>query len=485
MRRMSGTIRQQHYNHTFANIFIGLTLAAGLAAAQPPAATLTTQQQIDLLRQQLDALEKKQKADEAAAQLQLTQQKADEAAAQAQLAQQRADEAAVQNSALVTADTHGFTIQSRDGDFLLKIGADLQVDNRSFFGVGSQSLLDAAVLRRVRPTFSGTIYHYVDYYFRPDFGLGSTIIYDAYAELKYFSRAKLRVGKFKPPVGLERLQGDDDTTFVERGLPTLLVPQRDIGYQLSGDLVKDRVNYSVGVFNGVPDGTLSDTAVSDHRDYAARIFLTPFQPDEKNVLQGLGFGIGTSAGNVDGEALPTFKTFGQNQFFTFASGVTEAGHRTRLQPQMYYYLGGFGLLADYGINEEGLQKGNFRTDVGFRAYNVELSYILTGEKKSFGSPTPRKSFDPQHNGWGAWELAIREGRFWADRAIYGDGFAAPTASPREAHEWVGGVNWYLNRLFRITGDYGNTNFGGGGLLALGGNKNEEKVVTLRFQINFI
>ena len=266
----------------------------------------------------------------------------------------------------------------------------------------------------------------------PTFGLGSTIIYDAYAELKYFNRAKLRVGKFKPPVGLERLQSDDDTTFVERGLPTLLVPQRDIGYQLSGDVVKDRVNYSVGVFNGVPDGTLSDTAVSDHRDYAARIFLTPFQPDEKNVLQGLGFGIGASSGNVDGEALPTFKTFGQNAFFTFASGVTEAGHRTRLQPQMYYYLGGFGLLADYGINEEGLQKGNFRTDVSFRAWNVELSYILTGEKKSFGSPAPRKSFDPQHNGWGAWELAIREGRFWADRSIYGDGFASPTASPREA-----------------------------------------------------
>jgi phosphate-selective porin len=50
---------------------------------------------------------------------------------------------------------------------------------------------------------------------------------------------------------------------------------------------------------------------------------------------------------------------------------------------------------------------------------------------------------------------------------------------------VGGVNWYLNRLFRITADYGNTNFGGGGALALGGNKNEEKVVTVRFQINFI
>ena len=43
------------------------------------------------------------------------------------------------------------------------------------------------------------------------------ILYEAYMQLNYFSRANLRVGKFKPPVGLERLQSDDDTSFIERG----------------------------------------------------------------------------------------------------------------------------------------------------------------------------------------------------------------------------------------------------------------------------
>jgi phosphate-selective porin len=94
--------------------------------------------------------------------------------------------------------------------------------------------LSQILLRRVRPTFSGTVYKYVDYYFRPDFGQGSTVIYDAYVELKYFNFAKVRVGKFKPGVSLERLQSDDDTTFVERGMPTMLAPSRDIGYQISG-----------------------------------------------------------------------------------------------------------------------------------------------------------------------------------------------------------------------------------------------------------
>lgn len=384
-------------------------------------------------------------------------------------------------AASVTADTSGFTIVSPHGNFLLKIGADLQADSRTFLGENSGNPMDNMLLRRVRPTFSGTVYKYVDYFFRPDFGQGSTIIYDAYLELKYFDFAKVRAGKFKPPVSLERLQSDDDTSFIERGFPTLLAPSRDIGYQISGDIVPHHVNYSVGVFNGVPDNGLSDTSVSDHRDFAGRLFFNPLNPEVAN----LGFGIGGSTGSVDGEALPGYKTFGQNTFFSFSPGVIEAGHRTRLQPGGYYYMGPFGLLAEYGLTEESLQKGTTRADIAFRAWQVAGSYILTGEKKGFSSPTPRKNFDPKTGGWGAVEIAIRTGGFSADRSVFNYGFASATTSPRIAHEVVGGVNWYLNRLVRISADYGRTNFGGGATIAQGINRPTEKTLIIRFQINFI
>ena len=388
------------------------------------------------------------------------------------------------NTAQVTADTTGFTIQSSDGNFLLKVGADLQLDNRSFVGEGSDALADSIVLRRVRPTFSGTVYKYVDYFFRPDFGLGQALIYDAYIQLNYFSRLQLRVGKFKPPVGLERLQSDDDTSFVERGLPTLLAPARDIGYQLGGDLVKHRLAYQAGVFNGVPDNSLSDAAATSHRDYAARLFLTPFLPDE-NRLSGIGVGMGASSGSVDGLPMPSFKTVGQSSFLPFAPGVIEAGHRTRLSPQGYYYLGPFGLLAEYGVNKEGLQKGSMRREVAFRSWQAQASYILTGEKKGFASPTPKKPFDPAHRGWGAIELAARVGDFEAEKDLYNYGFASTLNAARHAHEWVGSVNWYLNRLVRISSSYGDTKFGGGNTPDRGGNRPEERVLLLRFQINFI
>jgi phosphate-selective porin OprO and OprP len=382
----------------------------------------------------------------------------------------------------VNADQGGFTIRSGDGDYSLRVGADIQVDSRSFFGAGAASSTDGFLVRRLRPTISGTLYKYIDYLIRPDFGGGSTVINDAYAELKYFRRAKLRVGKFKPPVGLERLQQDDDTSFVERGLPTLLVPSRDIGYQLSGDLVTKRVAYAVGVFNGVPDNGLGDTAASGQRDFAGRLWLTPFAPSAANPLAGLGFGAGISGGNADGIALAGYRSFGQASFLPFATGVTQAGHRTRIAPQATYYYGPFGLLAEYTFAGESFKKGAAERAITLRAWQVAASYVLTGEKKSQASPVPRKVFDPSKKTWGAVELALRVGDFSAGRALYDYGLADATKAARRAHEWVGGVNWYLNKLLRISVDYGKTNFAGG---ATGGNRVSERVVIGRLQVNFL
>jgi len=402
--------------------------------------------------------------------------------AQENLEPQVADKA--RSGATVGVEPTGITIRSNDQNILLKIGVDIQIDNRSFLGESSVPLTDQTLLRRARPAFSGTVYKYVDFYLRPDFGLGTTVLYEAYMQLNYFSRANLRVGKFKPPVGLERLQSDDDTSFIERGFPTLLVPSRDIGYQISGDVVKRRASYTVGVFNGVPDNGLSDASVSSHRDYAARIFLTPFLPNTNHPLSGLGFGIGASSGNNDNIPLPSYKTFGQNTFFSFASGVTSMGHRTRLAPQAYYYNGPFGLFTEYTVAEEGLQKGTVRRDIAFRAWQVQASYLLTGDKKGFTTLSPRKNFDPKNHGWGAVELAVRTGDFSVERGFFNYGFGTVATSPRSAREWVGGVNWYLNRAVRISLDYGYTKFGGGAPAALGGNRPIERALLQRFQINF-
>jgi len=110
------------------------------------------------------------------------------------------------SGATVGAEPTGITIRSNDQNFLLKIGLDIQIDNRTFPGESSVPLTDQILIRRARPAVSGTVYKYVDFYLRPDFGQGSTVLYEAYVQFNYFSRANLRGGEFKPPVGLERVQ---------------------------------------------------------------------------------------------------------------------------------------------------------------------------------------------------------------------------------------------------------------------------------------
>ncbi len=447
----------------------GVRLEAQAADAQSATPSITElKNQVKALEEKIEQLDQAQKVAERQTELK----------AEADAAKARED---AKTGAHVTADTEGFAFRSNDGDFWFKIGADLQVDNRAFYGTALTTLPDGILLRRARPVFSATLYKDFYFYFRPDFGQGTTVIYDAYLQYNHFQRFKIRAGKFKPPIGLERLQEDDNTTFVERGFPTLLVPSRDIGFQLSGDIITQRLNYAVGIFNGVPDNSLSDAAVSDHRDVAARLFVTPFAPDQNNFLRGLGFGLGASSGSVDNLTLPAYKTFGQNSFITFASGVASDGHRDRLAPGAYYYLGPFGVFTEYGVTEEGFQKGTARHEIAFRAWQVAVSYILTGDRKVFGNLIPRKNFDPRNHTWGAVEIAARTGEFSADHGLYNYGFATQATSARLAREWVGGINWYLNRMVRISADYAVTNFEGGAPV---GNRPSEQSLITRFQLNF-
>src|SRR5579862_1491553 len=54
-------------------------------------------------------------------------------------------------AATVGAEPAGITIRSNDQNFLLKIGLDVQVDNRTFPGDSSLPLTDQILIRRARP----------------------------------------------------------------------------------------------------------------------------------------------------------------------------------------------------------------------------------------------------------------------------------------------------------------------------------------------
>src|ERR1700712_4172555 len=174
------------------------------------------------------------------------------------------------------AGKDGFFLRAADGNFVFRARGYVQLDGRFWVNDEQKPQVDTFLLRRVRPIFEGTVYKIFHFRVMPDFGGGTTVLQDAYLEARLNPAFRVRAGKFKPPVGLERLQSATDLLFVERALPTNLVPNRDLGVQLGGDLAGGVVSYALGVFNGVPDGSSADADTNNDKDVAGRIFFQPF-----------------------------------------------------------------------------------------------------------------------------------------------------------------------------------------------------------------
>ncbi|PYS97126.1 MAG: porin [Acidobacteria bacterium] len=400
-------------------------------------------------------------------------------------------QASGQEPAGLSAGKDGFSVTSADGAYQLRLKGLVQEDGRFFDADRQKPASDTFLMRRARPILEATLAKIFDVRIAPDFGQGQTVLFDAYLEVRFRPAARLRAGKFKPPVGLERLQAASDTLFVERALPSGLVPNRDVGVQLSGDLFGSRLSYALGAFNGTVDGGNGDADSNDGKEAAARVFVTPFAKSAAGWAQGIGFGVGATYGNTHGTPASTgvggYKTAGQQAFFTYrsdgktlAATVIGEGRRSRIAPQAWYYVGRFGAIAEYVRSKQEVALNGVAGELADTAWQVTASFLLTGDKASFKGVSPRKPFDKEAHTWGALELVARAGRWSIDDKAF-PVFADPAASARRATERGAGVNWYLTRNVRLMLDYVETRFEGGDVA---GDREDEKVLLDRLQISF-
>ena len=388
------------------------------------------------------------------------------------------------DAATVSAGKDGFVIKSADGAYQLKIRALVQSDGRFWSEDRARPSTDTFELRRARPIIEGTAGKFFDFRVQPDFGEGKTVLFDAYVDWRFASWIRLRAGKFKPPLGLERLQSASETAFVERALPTNLVPNRDVGLQVYGDVLDGVFSYALGLFNGVPDGANVDLDTNDSKEVATRVFFQPFKKSSLLSLQNLGFGVGASFGHSVGTAavtsLPSYKTPGQQNFFSYRITTAADGRRDRLSPQAYWYVGRFGLLAEQVQTSQDVRTGTSREDMENTAWQVTGTFALTDDRPSYRGIAPKRPFDPASHAWGAFEIVARAGALRVDKAAF-PVFADPAAAPAVARERGLGVNWYLNRNVRLMLDYIDTRFNGGDAA---GDREDEKVLINRLQIAF-
>ena len=388
----------------------------------------------------------------------------------------------------------GFVFSTADGKTELHVRAVLNLDGRAYVG-GTVPLADTFVIRRARPFIEGTLFDFVDFRLMPNFAYGQAVIDDAYVDLRPWRWLRLRGGRFMVPVGLEWMQRDTTIHFLERSLATDLVPYRDLGLMLHGDVADGTFAYSFTMANGGADsGNGPDLDPESGKDYSGRLFIRPLRRFARAAaLTDLGFGVGASYGTAKGTAaatgLATYKSTGQQTIFTYATasaGVPAAsaavtvadGDRWRVTPQAYWYIGPVGVLAEYVVSSQRVTRMDTSATLQHRAWNVTMTFVLTGERASFDGIAPRNPVDFHHRAFGAFEMVARYSELRFDDAAFPD-YADPTVSVRSAREFAGGLNWHLTEWLKVMMSYHRTDFTGGSLT---GDREPENALMGRLQI---
>lgn len=336
---------------------------------------------------------------------------------------------------------------AQEAPIVLDVHGDLQADGRAVWADAPTSTF---VVRRARLLVEGA----VDERFRvrvlPDFGNGRAELLDAYVEARVAPAATVRVGKFKGPVGLERLRSPTDLDFAELAFPTLLVPNREIGVFLR--LTPGRQTVEFALTNGVVDGASGDLDADAAKDGAVRVVVRPVR---SGPLGGLALGVAATAGAERGTEgapqLPTFLTSGRAPFFRYRAGDVPAvadGARARVVPQLFWGAGPVAVLSEAALVRQRVRLGPEADALQHYAWELTGTVVLTGEAATYGHLRPRHPFAPEAGRWGAVAVAARVHHLSVDVDAF-PRFADPEAASQGATAVALGVNWSLTDAVRV------------------------------------
>jgi len=353
---------------------------------------------------------------------------------------------------------NGLRADSPDGNFSIKLGGRIQIDwaaisaddevedalGSDFEGFGTE-------FRRARLFMSGMIYKVAEYKAQFDFAGDEVTAKDLYLGLTGLPVVdKIRIGHQKEPFSLEELTSSKYITFLERALPNVFSPGRNMGVQVMNSALEKKLFWGAGIFWDTEDGAENFNDFADY-NITARVAGTPWYADEGRRLLHLGLGYShlfrddketafrfrqrpeihlAQARTVDTGDIDGFDRFFDGQDLIGAEAAVVFGP---LSIQGEYIRA----MVD-GANE----------DYDFNGAYVYASYFLTGESRpykggSFSRVKPDSDFDLQ-GGLGAWEIAVR----WSWLDLNDGGIAGG-----EETNYTVGVNWYLNPALRVMANY--------------------------------
>jgi phosphate-selective porin OprO/OprP len=168
---------------------------------------------------------------------------------------------------------------------------------------------------------------------------------DAYITWTRYPGATVRVGQFKTPFGFEQLYQDPRLYTIERSIGNdRLTLSRQIGVQVGGNIVPERLSYAAGAFNGT--GTNITTNDNKRFLFVGRLAGTPLQTSlGTNVVR---LTAGANGYETRDSALTTGPEFGIDSTpSTPAHDNIFTGRRTGAGADMQLAIGNLELWTEY------------------------------------------------------------------------------------------------------------------------------------------
>ncbi len=491
------------------------TIFCSVAPLTP--ANAQTAAQMDAIQAQINALQaelKKMKSDMTkrdeqlrAAQAQAAQARAEAKQAQsnAQQAESSATEAKQQSAAAQTAVATTVaaapaekppgatldmrngrpTLTSADGKWSVSMGLQMQFDFGGYFTGNNPNPNATATLapfnqtlRRGRIPFQ---FRYEDFVaaITPDFGGtpdGNVSLYEASFNYSGLKPLTLTVGYFKPWLTLANSTSSNDFLLLEE--PSIAniargVAAGDTRASFGGRAYGDQW-FAATYLTGQKWGSQQSTVpIYSQTGASMRLAGRPLKDDDYDVH--IGFSLSDAfrltrnppSGGVGGQttALSDYPEMRVDPVKLINTGnISNANSAFTWGPELAFRWKNFLIQGEY--MQVSVQRGGINSnpipDLTFSGGYVEGSWVITGETRkydpasaAFTRPVPAQNFSIKDRTWGAWELAARYSATNLNSNVTRGVSQTKTGGVFGGYQqiWAVGLNWYLNRNYKIMFDY--------------------------------
>lgn len=357
----------------------------------------------------------------------------------------------------------GIGVKTTDGAFSTKLGGRLQIDAASYHG--EPDLGSGTDIRRARLALSGVLYH--DWAYKLEYEFDNDSITDAFLSYRGLDTTQFTVGHFKDPFSLEYMTSANNTTFLERALPSTFSAGRHIGVMASH--YETTWGLSAGLFGDTINNRGGDE--DEGWGWSARANWSPINEPENLIHLGLGLNYRDLQpdNTIRFNQQPETNVAGISIIDT--SILSDANDMLKVGLEWAMVRGAFATQAEY-IRAD-VDRDNLG-DNDFDGWYIEGSYFLTGESRpykngAFGGIKPMHRLGD--GGIGAWQVAMRYSNLdLTDGTIDGG----------EADAFTLGLNWYPVPLLRFSANYTHVIDVNGGVY----NGEEPRIIQVRSQWAF-